>query len=119
MLTTSAFAQLVPSSISRIIECYRTSDRLALPITLNFLKTSGVDQDLVENLTNQARSRYEERLLSALVLIEIFGNTTFSGRTALISWLSRQQCDDETALRRAAKDFADELKRRDLRMQYT
>lgn len=118
MLTTSAFVQLVPSALNRIIANYRTSERLALPITLNYLKDNGVDEDLVESLTSRVHTPYEERLLSALILIELFGNSMFLARAGLTSWLARQNADDEIALRLVAKQFADELRRRDLHQQY-
>mgnify|MGYP005904158681 FL=1 len=84
----------------------------------DFLKANGVDEDLVESLTSRVHTPYEERLLSALILIELFGNSMFLARAGLTSWLARQNADDEIALRLVAKQFADELRRRDLHQQY-
>ena len=116
MLMTSAFLQLIArreSAVRLIVDRYRCSERLQLPITLNYLKTCGVDPELVDALEAHAQTPYEARILAALVLLEIFGSRRFVGREGLVRWLARQKLDVGCELQSAAHAFACELKRRE------
>lgn len=113
MLMTRDFLQLTPSSSERIRQCFRTYSRICLPVTLNFLSSSGVDFDLVDELRSNLRSPSQERKMAALVLLEIYGSSAFSCREALNAWLARRAAKEDEALRAAAKMFAKKLRQRE------
>ena len=65
MLMTRDFLQLTPSSSERIRQCFRTYSRICLPVTLNFLSSSGVDFDLVDELLARRAAKEDEALRAA------------------------------------------------------
>lgn len=113
MLTTWDFRQLMPSPAERIRQCFRTYSRICLPVTLNFLRSSGVDLDLVEELRSNLRNPAQERKMAALVLLELYGSAAFACRGALKDWLKRRADKEDAMLQEAAQVFANKLRQRE------
>ena len=91
MLTTNYFLQLTPTTLGRIRNRCRLTERRCLPISLNFLVECGADPERIKPLADMvAGDRVNEMMLVNSVILNLFERQYLRSRAGLTAWMRRK-----------------------------